>query len=373
MNDLSLYLVLAAILGQGIFLLIVLRFLPDRNKSVNNMLSLLLLISCVVLLGRIVVGYSGINGLWPIGIFVDGSIFVFGPLLYAYVRRLLLQEFPVFRLKWIHYAPVMIYLLYFAWLLILPQSVKLEYSKARVWIVLFELIEGLGIVSMSFYIIKSFVLLKRSKHIDQDQIPVNLKASRFLNFLLLALSIFTSLWLINFVNVYYLERSFKYLSYNAMWISVGGLMYVIGFYSLVKPEVFRVHKSKRKANPSNVHRLSEKEIENLKEKLRIKLEEEQLFLDSKLSLITLSKAIGTTTNNLSWLLNNVYEKKFYEFINEYRVKAFLELIKKNQHKNSTFYALARDVGFNSKSTFNKAFKSMTKQTPSNYIKQLETR
>ena len=155
-----------------------------------------------------------------------------------------------------------------------------------------------------------------------------------------------------------------------MWISIGGLMYVIGFYSLFRPEVFRVDKTKHKTSNGNEHRLSSQEIENLKEKLQVKLEEEHLFLDSKISLMLLSKAIGTTTNNLSWLLNNVYQKKFYEFINEYRIQAFLELIQQNKHKTTTLFALAMDVGFNSKSTFNKAFKSYTNQTPSAYIKLL---
>ena len=191
---------------------------------------------------------------------------------------------------------------------------------------------------------------------------------------MVTLCIFCSLWMVNFTNEYILDNSsLRYFGYGVMWISMGGLIYFLGFYSLSRPEVFMVHKIKEQKNAEKSNRLSSEEIQTLQRKLEIALEEHQLYLDSKISLVSLSKAIETTPNNLSWLLNNIYEKKFYVFINEYRVRAFLKLIRECEHKNTTLFALAIDVGFNSKSTFNNAFKLITNQTPSAYIKQHESR
>jgi AraC-like DNA-binding protein len=322
-----------------------------------------------MLLGRIIVGYYGMHDVLKLGTLVDGTIFVFGPLLYCYIRRLLFQESPAFQLKWIHQLPVFLYLIYFGWTLELSFSTAMEHYRSGLLPILFFIIEGLGLISMSFYILRSFFLLKSSKYPKDDASEIQHKTRRFVKLLLMALSIFTGLWLINFINEYIFRETFQYLSYQVMWLSIGGLMYVIGLYSLIRPEIFQERQPKEKVNSSQL-RLSSEEIELLQRKLKKKLEGERLYLDSKMSLVALSEAIGTSTNNLSWLLNNVYEKKFYEFVNEYRVKAFLELIQQDKHKTNTLYALARDVGFNSKSTFNKAFKTITNQTPTGYIKQL---
>ena len=50
------------------------------------------------------------------------------------------------------------------------------------------------------------------------------------------------------------------------------------------------------------------------------------------------------------------------------LEAFLEKIEKKEHKTQTLLSLSMDVGFNSKSTFNKAFKATLQQTPTSYIK-----
>jgi AraC-like DNA-binding protein len=68
-------------------------------------------------------------------------------------------------------------------------------------------------------------------------------------------------------------------------------------------------------------------------------------------------------------LNNVYKTTIYEFINNFRIKEFVKNIADNKHLNHTILALSMDVGFNSKSTFNKAFKTVMKDTPSNFIKK----
>ena len=60
---------------------------------------------------------------------------------------------------------------------------------------------------------------------------------------------------------------------------------------------------------------------------------------------------------------------FYDFINHYRVKEFVKKVENQEHLKHTILALSMDVGFNSKSTFNKAFKDTMQDTPSNYIKK----
>jgi AraC-like DNA-binding protein len=96
---------------------------------------------------------------------------------------------------------------------------------------------------------------------------------------------------------------------------------------------------------------------------------EQIYLQNDLTLSQVSELLKTSTNNISWLLNNIYSSTFYDFINGYRIKEFLQKVEKKEHLSHTILALSMDSGFNSKSTFNKAFKREMNDTPSNYIRK----
>ena len=100
--------------------------------------------------------------------------------------------------------------------------------------------------------------------------------------------------------------------------------------------------------------------------------EEEMYLKPNLTLKMLSEELNTTTNNLSWLLNNIYNVSFYEYINSFRIEKYFEKIASGEHNKVTILAIAMDVGFNSKSTFNRFFKSKTGLSPSQYLKQKKT-
>uniref|UniRef100_UPI0025C5409B helix-turn-helix domain-containing protein n=1 Tax=Lacinutrix sp. TaxID=1937692 RepID=UPI0025C5409B len=57
---------------------------------------------------------------------------------------------------------------------------------------------------------------------------------------------------------------------------------------------------------------------------------------------------------------------FYSFINSYRVLEVQNRIKNLKYKDSKIMAIAFDSGFNSKTSFNRAFKNHTGITPSEY-------
>ncbi len=367
MSPIIVNILLIVILSQGIFLLIAIQLLPNKNKQANKMLSIILLIASIILITRIATAYYTNTLFWRLGALIDMTIYVFGPLLYCYIRRLIFKEGKTYQLKFTHFIPLLIYSGYFLWLLTqTKESYKALYMSNKLFIP-FLTIELSGILLILFYVIKSFQLLTLYKKQKEEQYATDQKINKFVYCILISLTIFTVLWFISFVSSYFFYKYYVYLNYNLMWISIGGLFYVIGFYSLTQPEIFRVEVSQPKINVPD--RLSKSEINELKRKLDIELKEKKIYLKSTISLVALSKTLGTTTNNLSWLLNKVYQKNFYEFINEYRIKAFLELIKENEHIKSTLFALAIDVGFNSKSTFNKSFKVVCGTTPSEYIKK----
>tara|TARA_R110002124_G_scaffold138576_6_gene302145 strand:- start:74445 stop:76196 length:1752 start_codon:yes stop_codon:yes gene_type:complete len=98
------------------------------------------------------------------------------------------------------------------------------------------------------------------------------------------------------------------------------------------------------------------------------MEEEQLFLDTSLSLRMLAEKIDLHANHLSWLLNFSFKKNFNDFINQYRLNHFKTMALDPKFQHITILGLAYDSGFNSKSVFNNYFKKVEGNTPSQWVK-----
>ncbi len=99
------------------------------------------------------------------------------------------------------------------------------------------------------------------------------------------------------------------------------------------------------------------------------LQEEALFLNPNLSLKELANALDVPVRYVSYLINRYHHKNYKEFVNGFRVEAFLAKARAGEQAHKTLLALALESGFSSKSTFNQVFKSHTGQSPSAYLKQ----
>ena len=92
--------------------------------------------------------------------------------------------------------------------------------------------------------------------------------------------------------------------------------------------------------------------------------------DPDLSLPTLAEKLGLTIHELSAIINTVLKQSFNDFVNEYRVADVVRKIQDPAFDQLTLEGIAYDSGFNSPSTFHRAFKRLTGKTPATYKKQL---
>ncbi len=99
------------------------------------------------------------------------------------------------------------------------------------------------------------------------------------------------------------------------------------------------------------------------------MEREQPYHNANLKSHELASLLETTPHYLSKIINQNLGQNFYTFINSYRVEAFKKKVLLKENDNLTLTAIAEEVGFNSKSSFNRIFKTMTGTTPSEYIKK----
>lgn len=109
------------------------------------------------------------------------------------------------------------------------------------------------------------------------------------------------------------------------------------------------------------------DIELWKTRIESLIREEKLYQNPELSLSEISKKLQTNTSIISKAINQGFEMNFNDFINNYRIEAIKELFAKGERKKSTLLGIAYDCGFNSKATFNRAFKKNTGFSPKDYL------
>lgn len=102
-------------------------------------------------------------------------------------------------------------------------------------------------------------------------------------------------------------------------------------------------------------------------KLHAIMETEKRYAQSNFSLRQLSEQLHESSHYLSQVLNQDLQLSFYEWVNRYRVEAAKQLLVSCADK--TILTIAEEVGFNSKSTFNAAFRQYTGITPSEFRQQ----
>lgn len=96
------------------------------------------------------------------------------------------------------------------------------------------------------------------------------------------------------------------------------------------------------------------------------METQKPYLDPNLSLASLAKAVGIQHHYISQVLNIKLEKNFWDFIKEYRIAEARKILADPAQDHLSILEAAINVGFNSSSTFNQAFKKITGMTPSAY-------
>ena len=112
--------------------------------------------------------------------------------------------------------------------------------------------------------------------------------------------------------------------------------------------------------------LTSDDISEYKEKLLTYLERDKPYSDNELKVQNLAERLGIASYQLSQVINTELQRNFYDLINSYRIEEAQRRLADPGNQHLTILAIAYDVGFNSKSAFNTAFKKYTNMTPSQY-------
>jgi AraC-like DNA-binding protein len=184
------------------------------------------------------------------------------------------------------------------------------------------------------------------------------------------LYIFTAILILgaffDFTNSFLFKLS--YIQYFYFELVLAFVTYYLAVAGYLRSQTIELEFSEEKIE-KHTTLLAEKELEKLKIKLENLMQNDKIYREPNLTLTDLSRRIGVNSATLSYVINNGFGKNFNDFINEFRiaeVKGKLETA-----DNSTLLAVAFDCGFNSKATFNRAFKKFTGVSPKKFQQNIE--
>ena len=112
--------------------------------------------------------------------------------------------------------------------------------------------------------------------------------------------------------------------------------------------------------------IKEEKKTEIQQKLAAIMEEKKLYTDSLISMAKVAKQIREPVYMVSQVINERIGVTFYDWIARYRVEEAKRLLSNPATASYTIEQIAEEVGYNSKSAFNKAFRKFTGITPSEY-------
>lgn len=118
--------------------------------------------------------------------------------------------------------------------------------------------------------------------------------------------------------------------------------------------------------------LKEQEATEVYSRLYSLLQTDKIYLQSNLSIETIASRLGVSRHHLSQVVNERFQKPYFELINEFRLNEVKERLRNPKYRNITIAAIAMDSGFNSVSSFNDLFKKQAGITPSQYREQIKS-
>lgn len=158
---------------------------------------------------------------------------------------------------------------------------------------------------------------------------------------------------------------FAFLVFEYIWLSIFATL-AIKQKVIYKQntEFLNIKESKvQESTKYSRSKISEVDMNRIETKLIKAMEQDSLQSDPSLTLRKLSDTTGVSENRISQVLNLKVGMGFYDFVNYWRIKNACEKLKKT---NESLLDITFSVGFNSRSTFNLAFKKHTGKTPSAY-------
>lgn len=342
------------------------------NNRTANILLVVFLMTCSIDVCGIIIGQN-LKNKPEVYEFIKSSSYIIFPSLYLYVRSICYINFKVKIKFFYHLLLFIIYNLIVLTIFISPEAELLH-------VTLFKL---LGIFNTYLLKLQAFIYLvsislvlnNYKKKFLENYSDGEIEIYKWLSGLVLVFFITLPLSIIK--DLTYFSNHQKIFSWSIVVLTTVALFILCLFIlkALYSPDFFRgvnndINLKKRLINRKNEHKICESEFDSVNtaihEQLRKHMIENEPFLEPKITLQELAQQMKMPVRRLSLIINQHSGQHFFDFINNYRIEKAIEIIEKSAKNEFTIQQIYFEVGFNSKSSFNCAFKKHTGYTPTEY-------
>lgn len=387
--------------SQGIIytVLLLIKGIQTENKS-NFWLSLFVFL-CSLYIAPWMLGFAGWYDTQPYRDFLFympfQHLFFIGPIIFFYTQSLLNLSFRFTKKDILHLIPGIFYLIYIISIAIYDLYIFKDYYFYRDGMDkdFEDWYQKLGLLSMLLYFIISLRYYNNYRKLMYQVVSfADSVLFKWIRTYLIAFLLMLILPVVFEISGYFFPELKSYQGSWWFFLSFSIVMYYIAISGYANPTSARIafRMSAFDKNPlllssgnQNENSIEEitidiehetfdetisPEIEMWKSKIELLIQEEKLYQNPELTLTDLSKKLQTNPAIISRTINQGFQMNFNDFINNYRIEAVKEMFKNGKHKKSTILGIAYDCGFNSKATFNRAFKKNTRLSPKEFIESV---
>jgi len=284
------------------------------------------------------------------------------PLFYFYVRYCFSSDFKPNKKHLIHFIPFVAFLIFFLmiwmvkgnhyiWENLYQQDTFLNDSAFAV-----DLTVKVQYLFYNFLMISSLIKIERNRNLQQKITPATGVDIHWLRFIVYgyALACLTGIA----ITVSVLVKSPAASVINLVSISYFFLFFFAIFYNTITNKLYNEDvKPKSVQLPSNDMHLLMLRIEEL-------LVGKKMFLEPELTLQQIATALNEKDRNISQAINTIQQRNLNDYINALRIEHACQSLLADKEK--PVFEVMYESGFNTKGTFNLAFKKVTGKTPSQY-------
>ncbi len=350
---------------QSLFLLGVYLFSAKNRKNINGYIAFLIFVLFIGLSGRVLYVSQIFGDNFRLITISEFAILLFGATVFLFTKSSLTdQHFTRKDLR--HYIPAAVYILFVVFYFIIPsdEMIIARIKRGELYTVVTILV-GIGLsVNLSYWLL-SLIQFLRFKNNLKNELSYMLKTQFFLNFLI-AIGVCLLVWAGVYFTSLFGPETIEREARQFIWLGIAFIILFIAYYGMVAPDLFRIQALSLTQKYSQ-SKLSSADMDALKQQLETIMTAKKPYLNSTLMKAELATMLGISNPELARLLNERIGMNFFDFVNYYRIKEFIALAETDKAKEFTFFGLAQEAGFNSKTTFNKSFRSLIGVSPSEYF------
>ena len=352
--------------AQGILLALALLGLKQNNRTAIRLLAAFMTI-CSISIGGSVLHSTKFIFVYPhLNQLASPFHFLFGPIMFLYVRVATSGETGLRRKDLLHFIPFVLCALYYAPLYFQSRERKLEYitdafqnyppAEWRIRSLL------LACQALPYIALTVMLFLAHNRKAKDSFSPIGRPHLLWLRIFIVMILTTAAAGILRLV------FNFRADSMLLVPLCFSVVVYVAGYMALKHPEALTRADESAPSKKYEKSNLTAERAETYLKKLLQVMKTERPYVDGDLTLQKLADRLSIPVNHLSQIINERLGQNFFDFINSYRVKEAQELLVDAAKRHYTVIAIAEEVGFSSKSAFNAVFKKHVNMTPSEFRK-----